>query len=300
MMSNSYRIGIDLGGTKIAGTILDLEGNEIFTEKQRPRRETEQEKGYAHIVANIVSLYEELKSHLETSEYTLGIGTPGAVSKKTGLLKNSNTVCLNGSPLQQDLSKKLGREVIIENDANCFAMAEAKEYPGQVVFGVIMGTGCGGGIVVNDQVISGLQSIGGEWGHHTIYPKDGPYCYCGKRGCIETLISGGGLKNRFYEKFRVPLEVKQIFDLAKKSDNYATAFVDEFYDNFGIALSNLISILDPDVVVLGGGLSNLDELYTIGRERVHKYIFSDELETPIVKNKYGDSAGVIGAALIGK
>ncbi len=295
-----YKIGIDLGGTKIAGTILNPDGNEIFAEDKRPRRNTEQEKGYKNIVEKIASLYDELKAQIGAAEHTFGICTPGAVSKKTGLLKNSNTVCLNGSPLKQDLSQKIGREIVIENDANCFAMAEAKNYPGKVVFGVIMGTGCGGGIVVNDQVISGLQSIGGEWGHHTIYPKDGPYCYCGKRGCVETLISGGGLKNRFFERFRVPLEVHQIFELAKKSENYATAFVDEFYDNFGIALSNLISILDPDVVVLGGGLSNLEELYTIGRERVRKYIFSDELETPIVKNKYGDSAGVIGAALIGK
>jgi fructokinase len=300
MANNSYRIGIDLGGTKIAGTILDHEGNEIFAEGQRPRRDTEQEKGYANIVDKIVSLYDELREHINNAPHTFGIGTPGAVSRKTGLLKNSNTVCLNSTPLQQDLSERLSRAVVIENDANCFAMAEAKSYPGKVVFGVIMGTGCGGGIVVNNQVITGLQSIGGEWGHHTIAPKDGPYCYCGKRGCIETLISGGGLQNRFHERFRVPLTVKQIFALAKKSDNYATTFVDEFYDNFGIAMSNLIAILDPDVVVLGGGLSNVDELYTIGRERVRKYIFSDELETPIVKNIYGDSAGVIGAALIGR
>ncbi len=295
-----YKIGIDLGGTKIAGTILNPDDNEIFAEDKRPRRNTEQEKGYENIIEKIASLYDELKAQIGAAEHTFGICTPGAVSQKTGLLKNSNTVCLNGSALREDLSKKIGREVFIENDANCFALAEAKNYPGKVVFGVIMGTGCGGGIVVNDQVISGLQSIGGEWGHHTIYPKDGPYCYCGKRGCIETLISGGGLKNRFFERFRVPLEVHQIFELAKKNENYATAFVDEFYENFGIALSNLISILDPDVVVLGGGLSNLEELYTIGRERVRKYIFSDELETPIVKNMYGDSAGVIGAALIGK
>ena len=299
MTNHPYRIGIDLGGTKIAGTILDHEGNEIFAEGQRPRRDTEQEKGYANIVAKIVSLYDELQAHIGKAEHTFGIGTPGAVSKKTGLLKNSNTVCLNGSPLRQDLSERLKREVVIENDANCFAMAEAKNYPGKVVFGVIMGTGCGGGIVVNNQVITGLQSIGGEWGHHTIAPHDGPYCYCGKRGCIETLISGGGLQNRFHEKFRVPLNVQQIFALARKGENYAREFVDEFFDHFGIALSNLIAILDPDVVVLGGGLSNVDELYTTGRERVRKYIFSDELETPIVKNIYGDSAGVIGAALIG-
>jgi fructokinase len=299
-MITPYKIGIDLGGTKIAGTILDPESNEIFAEEQRPRRNTEQEKGYANIVAKVASLYEELKSHIGKAPHTLGIGTPGAVSKKTGLLKNSNTVCLNGTPLRQDISEKIGREVVIENDANCFAMAEAKDYPGQVVFGVIMGTGCGGGIIVNGQVISGLQSIGGEWGHHTIAPKDGPYCYCGKRGCIETLISGGGLQNRFYERFRVPLDVQQIFALARKGENYAHEFVEEFFDNFGLALSNLIAILDPDVVVLGGGLSNLEELYTTGRERVRKYIFSDELETPIVKNKYGDSAGVIGAALIGR
>lgn len=299
-MNATYKIGIDLGGTKIAGTILDQEGNEIFAEDKRPRRDTDQHQGYENIVDKVVSLYHELRSQIGNAEHTFGIGTPGAVSKKTGLLKNSNTVCLNGSPLKQDLSAKLGRDVVIENDANCFAMAEAKNYLGKVVFGVIMGTGCGGGIVVNNQVLSGLQSIGGEWGHHTIYPKDGPYCYCGKRGCIETLISGGGLQNRFHEKFRVPLNVKQIFALARKGENYASEFVEEFFDNFGIALSNLIAILDPDVVVLGGGLSNLDELYTIGRERVRKYIFSDELETPIVKNIYGDSAGVIGAALVGK
>ena len=297
--NNAYRIGIDLGGTKIAGTIIGPDGLELYPEKARPRRNTDQEKGYDHIVATIADLYRELASRIEGLPHTVGIGTPGAVSRKTGLLKNSNTLCLNARPLKGDIELAIGKALNIQNDANCFAMAEARDYPGKTVFGVIMGTGCGGGIVIDGKVHTGLQSIGGEWGHHTLYPETGPQCYCGKKGCIETLISGGGLQDLFLQRFGRKIKAEQIFELARGGEDGVEDFVDQFFRNFGYAMSNLINILDPDVVVIGGGLSNLDELYTTGIEYVRQFVFSDDLETPIVRNKYGDSAGVIGAALIG-
>jgi fructokinase len=293
-----HKIGIDLGGTKIEGIILDKDLKEIY----RERISTEQEKGYSHIINNIVSLHSSLSSQINNMSHTLGIGTPGAVSSKTGFLKNSNTTCLNGKPFLSDLEKALGRKVAIENDANCFAMAEAMMGAGigkKMVFGVIMGTGCGGGIVYKQEVITGIQSIAGEWGHATIDPRSGPLCYCGKKGCIETYISGSGVENRYYDLTKNKISLKEITSLYQSGDKNAQKIMDDFFENFGIALSNLINIIDPDVVVLGGGLSNIEELYTIGIEKVKKYIFNDSLETPIVKNKAGDSAGVWGAALIG-
>jgi fructokinase len=234
-------------------------------------------------------------------DHTFGIGTPGAISKRTGLMKNSNTTCLNNMPFKIDLEKKMGRKISIENDANCFAMAEAMKGAGKgktMVFGVIMGTGCGGGIVYDGKLINGLQSIAGEWGHVTIDPQ-GPLCYCGKRGCIETFISGGGLENRYKDLTGNKKTLQKMVDLYHKKEADASKVMDAFFENFGISLSNLINILDPDIVVLGGGLSNMDELYTKGIDRVKKYIFNDTLETPIVKNLCGDSSGVFGAALIG-
>jgi fructokinase len=292
-----YKIGIDLGGTKIEGIILDENLQEVF----RKRVATEQEKGYEHILENIKSLHHLLSAHINHQEHTFGIGTPGAISKRTGLMKNSNTTCLNDKPFKSDLEKKMGRKISIENDANCFAMAEAMKGAGlgkKMVFGVIMGTGCGGGIVYNSEVIRGLQSIAGEWGHVTIDPH-GPLCYCGKRGCIETFISGGGVENRYKDITGKKISLHEIVALFERKDPEASKVMNTFFENFGIALSNLINILDPDIVVLGGGLSNIEDLYTIGIEKVRKYIFNDTLETPIVKNICGDSAGVFGAALIG-
>lgn len=293
-----YKIGIDLGGTKIEGIVLDKELKEVF----RKRISTEQEKGYEHIINNIASLYSSLASEINQAPHTFGIGTPGSISARTGFLKNSNTTCLNGKPFLQDLETKIDRKVSIENDANCFAMTEALMGAGtgkKLVFGVIMGTGCGGGIVYDHKVIRGIQSIAGEWGHSTIDPKHGPECYCGKRGCIETYISGGGLENRYSDLTGNKIPLEKIVGLYRSGDQEAAKIMTDFFDNFGIALSNLINTLDPDVVVLGGGLSNIEEVYTIGIESVKKYIFNDVLETPIVKNKAGDSAGVFGAALIG-
>jgi fructokinase len=216
-------------------------------------------------------------------------------------MKNSNTTCLNGKTFKADLEKKLGRKILIENDANCFALAEAVKGAGRgkkMVFGVIMGTGCGGGIVYQGEVITGRQSIAGEWGHMSIDPH-GPDCYCGKKGCVETYISGGGLENRYHDLTGKKIPLTDIMEKYRQGDSDAIKIINAFFDNFGRSLSNLINVLDPDIVVLGGGLSNMDELYTSGIGHVRKYIFNDSLETEIVKNQCGDSAGVWGAALIG-
>lgn len=292
-----FRIGLDLGGTKIEGIVLDDQGKELF----RKRIETQQEFGYHHILNRIKELYTELTKEIQEKPHTFGIGTPGAISPRTGLLKNSNTVCLNGQPLKTDLERLLGRKIEIQNDANCFAMAEALSGAGQgkdLVFGVIMGTGCGGGIVHKGEVIVGRQAIAGEWGHTSISP-DGPLCYCGKRGCVETYISGGGAEARYVENFGIKKSFREIENDFYAGDPKAVEFMVIFFRNFGRALANIIDILDPDIVVLGGGVSNLDALYAEGVAEVAKFVFSDSLETPIVKHALGDSAGVIGAALIG-
>ncbi len=292
-----FKLGIDLGGTKIEGIVLDEQLNEVY----RKRIATEQQKGYEHIINNIASLYANLRKEINSAPHTFGIGTPGSVSKYSGLLKNSNTTCLNGKPFTSDLESKLKRKISIENDANCFAIAEALKGAGRtkrMVFGVIMGTGCGGGIVYEGKLLNGLQGIAGEWGHTSIDPN-GPLCYCGKRGCTETFISGGGLENRYAELTGQRLPLEEIISAYRANEEKATQIITNFFKHFGVALSNVINILDPDVVVLGGGLSNINELYTIGTAEVRATIFNDRLETPIVKNTCGDSAGVWGAALAG-
>ena len=292
-----YRIGIDLGGTKIEGVVLDADGKEIF----RQRIATEREGGYQHILHRIKSVHDALVATVPNQPTTFGIGTPGALSPRTGLLKNSNTVCMNGQPVKTDLEKLLGRKIEIQNDANCFAMAEALLGAGRgkrLVFGVIIGTGCGGGIVYKSEVFTGAQAIAGEWGHMSIDPQ-GPLCYCGKKGCVETFISGAGLENRYAEKFGVRRPLKEVEVAYFAGEPNAVTFMEEFFDRFGRAVANLIDILDPDVVVLGGGVSNFKAIYTEGVAAVQKYVFTDELETPIVKNQLGDSAGVLGAALVG-
>ena len=292
-----FRIGIDLGGTKIEGIVLDPNGKEIF----RKRIGTEQEKGYDHILQNIFGLYKDLAHSIKDAGHTIGMGTPGAISPRTGLLKNSNTVCMIGKPVGADLEKLLGRKIEIQNDANCFAMAEALYGAGKgknLVFGVIMGTGCGGGIVYKGEVFTGPQAIAGEWGHMSIDPV-GPLCYCGMHGCVETYISGGGLQKRWAERYNDSRKLQEIEKMYYDGDPQAKEFMTWFFDRFGRCMANLINILDPDIIVLGGGVSKFEAIYTEGVEQVKKYIFSDSLDTPIVKHKIGDSAGVIGAALIG-
>ena len=292
-----YRIGIDLGGTKIEGVVLDVEGKELV----RKRIPTEREHGYQHILNRIKCLHDELVAVVPGQPTTFGIGTPGALSPRTGLLKNSNTVCMNAQPVKAHLEKLLGRKIEIQNDANCFAMAEALLGAGRgkkLVFGVIMGTGCGGGIVYKGEVFTGAQAIAGEWGHMSIDPN-GPLCYCGQRGCTETFISGGGLENRYAEKYGGRRSLKEVETAYFAGEPQAVEFMQVFFDRFGRALANLIDILDPDIVVIGGGVSNFKAVYTEGVAAVKKYVFTDELETPIVKHQLGDSAGVLGAALVG-
>ncbi|MEW6044679.1 MAG: ROK family protein [Thermoproteota archaeon] len=287
-----YRIGIDLGGTKIEGACLDDKLQVI----QRKRIPTNQQNGYHSIVNSIVSLVEELTKNI--SNYTIGICTPGAISKKTGLIKNSNTQCLIGMPLKDDLQKSLNRKIAMDNDANCFAMAEATMGAAtgyDVVFGVIIGTGVGGGIIINEKTHRGRTCIAGEWGHHTLH-QNGNRCYCGRFGCVETYISGPALEKRWTEltgkSEPLPNIIKDLNSIE------AQRWKNEFLDNFGTSLANVIDILDPDAIVLGGGVSNIDFLYTEGRDAVYGKVFSDLVDTPILKNKLGDSAGVFGAALL--
>lgn len=292
-----YRIGIDLGGTKIEIAVLD-DANQVLLRRRIP---TEQAAGYNAIINKIAALYHETINSLNNPPHTLGIGVPGTISSKTGRIKNSNTICLNHQPLKEDLESHLNRPIRVENDANCFTLAEALLGAGRgytMVFGVIMGTGCGGGIAINGKVHSGIQKIAGEWGHMQIDPA-GPQCYCGKQGCVETYISGGGLEAIYRQRTGISVPAQKVIAAYHDGDPVATEVFHDFIRNFGVALSNVIAILDPDIVVLGGGLSNIDELYTLGRQSVEKYLFSDELVTPIVRNNLGDSAGVLGAAIIG-
>jgi len=285
------RIGIDLGGTKTEGIIL----NDNLEPIERKRIPTPQ-NDYNAILNSVVDLVNDLKT--KTNDSTIGICTPGAISKKTGLIKNSNTQCLIGMPLKEDLEKALGQKVSMENDANCFAMAEAKMGAAKdydVVFGVIMGTGVGGGIVINKKIHHGRTNIAGEWGHHTLH-QNGNKCYCGKNGCVETYISGPALEKRWNELTGKKDSLPQI--IQNLDDDKAIQWKNEFLHNFGTALANVIDILDPDAIVLGGGVSNVSFLYDEGKKAVYDSVFSDLVDTPILKNQLGDSAGVFGASLL--
>ncbi|HAS82424.1 MAG TPA: N-acetylglucosamine kinase [Verrucomicrobia bacterium] len=262
---------------------------------------TEVDKGYDRILDNIVSLYRDLARAIDNAPHTFGMGTPGAISPRTGLLKNSNTVVMNGKPVKADLEQRLQRPIEIQNDANCFAMAEAMHGAGQgkaMVFGVIMGTGCGGGLVHNGHVHTGIQAIGGEWGHMSIDPN-GPKCYCGNNGCVECYISGGGLTRRYAERYNDQKPLLEVENAYFAGEPRAVEFLQTFFVNFGRSMANLINILDPDIIVLGGGFSKFKAIYTEGIKEVQRQVFSDSLETPIVKHQIGDSAGVLGAAYIG-
>jgi len=288
-----YKIGIDLGGTKIEGILLDEKYNTI----QRKRIETHQENGYDSIVKSVTSLVNELRTKTD-EKVSVGVCTPGITNPDSELIKNSNTQCLIGMPLKNDIENKLGHEITMENDANCFALAEsllgsAKGY--DVVFGVIMGTGVGGGIVINGTLHKGRTNIAGEWGHHTLRPA-GNECYCGNQGCVETYISGPALEKRWLEITGEKENLKSI--MQDLSSEKAKQWKKEFLENFGIALANVIDILDPNVIVLGGGVSNIPSLYDEGKKAVYDNVFSNSIETPILKNSLGDSAGVFGACLL--
>ena len=287
------KIGIDLGGTKIEGILVD----ETFETIERKRIPTNQDDGYDSILQSIKNLILEL-THESDEKFSIGICTPGALSLNSGLIKNSNTQCLIGKDLRNDLQNILHHDILIENDANCFALAEAKLGAGKnsnLIFGVIMGTGVGGGIIIDGKIHHGRTNIAGEWGHHCLH-DEGNSCYCGNRGCVETYISGPALEKNWSQLSNLNQSLPEII---QNTDN--PNFVNwkkTFLNNFGLSLANVIDILDPDMIVLGGGVSNIDFLYDEGKNLVYEKVFSDTIDTPIVKNKLGDSAGVFGACLL--
>ena len=294
-------LGIDLGGTKIEAIV--IESKENSKEVIRHRVDTEEEKGYLQVLNNIKLLVEYIENKINHKFDKLGIGTPGTIDPETGLLKNSNSQCLNGKPIQKDLSETLDKIILIQNDANCFALAETllgsvkDQYPNaKNVFGIIMGTGVGGGVIINGKTVYGSQGIGGEWGH-TIVTDSGDECYCGKRGCVETVISGRALQTYYSNISGRKLKFEEIYAL-RDSDKYAKETFDRLIIHFGKGLSNVVNILDPEVIVLGGGLSNIKELYSEGYKELKKYVFNPTFNTPIIRPKLGDSAGVYGAALL--
>ncbi|UFH52120.1 ROK family protein [Spirosoma sp. KNUC1025] len=301
--------GVDLGGTKIEGVVLSAPSPDAVI--IRKRIDTESQFGYEHIVNQIHKLIEQLKAETGIQPAKIGFCTPGTLDPETGTMKNSNIVCINGRPFRDDLARTLGVPVTTTNDANCFALSEATmgivqdiipDY--RMIFGVIMGTGVGGGVIFrgNDGVPvvqAGRQGVGGEWGHN-ILEENGYPCYCGNRGCNEQVISGPALQRFYHEQSGESRNLKEILDRYHQGiDPYASTTVERLLENFGRAVSTIVNMLDPDAIVLGGGVGNVDLLYTEGVERAKKYVFNNgRLSTLFLKPKLGDSAGVFGAALL--
>jgi fructokinase len=292
------RIGVDLGGTKIEAIALDGRGAILIR-----RRVPTPVGDYDGTLNAIGGLVDGLERDL-SERGSIGIATPGAISLKTGLIKNANSTVLNGKPLDYDVSRILRRSVRIENDANCFALSEAVDGAGQgepVVFGVILGTGVGGGLVVNKTVISGRNRITGEWGHNPLpWPRveelPGRACYCGKTGCVETFLSGPGIARDYESLTGEKGTAQDIAMLADAGDAAALEFLLAYQDRLARALASVVNIIDPDVIIFGGGLSNIQRLYSGLVEKVERYAFSDSLSTKIYKAAHGDSSGVRGAA----
>lgn len=296
-MGSVYQIGIDFGGTKIEIIILDPNDRPLF--RKREKTPTVSHDNYAETIQVISRLVNEgLKVLSNKVQYSIGVGIPGTFDKASGIVQNANTTWLAEKPFCRDLENTLGQKVYMDNDANCFTLAEAAGGAAKgfnMVFGIIMGTGCGGGICMNGILHSGLHGIAGEWGHFSIDPG-GEMCFCGNRGCIDTLLTGPALVRAFEKESGQRRSAEKIVESARKGDLSSARVFEKFLDNFGRGVGGVISLLDPDVVVIGGGLSNIPELYTVGIEKVKKYAFHKNITTPIIKNKLGDSAGVFGAA----
>ena len=296
------RIGVDLGGTKIEAIALDDAGRVLIR-----RRIASPSHDYAQVIAEVRGLVDALEDELGVRA-SVGVGTPGAISSVTGRIKNANSTQLNGRPLAEDLARALGREVRVENDANCFALSEASDGAGagrRLVLGVILGTGVGGGIVHDGRVWVGPNAIAGEWGHNEMPSRTEPglpdtRCYCGRRRCIETFVSGPGLaadhRRDAPSGASATLDAAAIATLARAGDPDAVATMARFYERLAAALATVINVLDPDVVVLGGGLSNIEPICDEVLARLPAHVFSDTLATPVVRNRHGDSSGVRGAA----
>ena len=292
------KIGIDLGGTKTEGILIRSDGEEL----KRERIKTE--KNYDGTIQGIISIVKNFENSFGRVD-SIGIGMPGAISAESALIKNANSIWLNGKPLKKNLEKELDRKVNLENDANCFALSESVDGAGKdhnTVFGVIIGTGTGGGIVINNKVLKGRNNIAGEWGHVTLpnrsedekkYVKD---CYCGKNGCMETYVSGPGLASIFNLRFNKNFDSHQILDGFKNNDKECIFSLEQYVDHLARGLSLVCNILDPDAIVLGGGMSNIDFIYNNIENALKKYVFTDTLHTKVLKNIHGDSSGVRGAA----
>ncbi len=299
---DEWHWGIDLGGTKIEGVVVRPHSTGAPEVLARRRLPTEASRGYDHVVGQVQRLVDQLGQEVGTLPARIGIGTPGTLDPATRLLKNSNTTCLNGRPFADDLSTALGVPVALANDANCFALAEtrwgaAAHLPaGATVFGVILGTGVGGGVVVNGQLLAGRHGIGGEWGHNFLDESGGP-CYCGRVGCVETVLAGPSLERFYAQQSGTARPLPEIMQRAD-TDLAAAATRRRLLDFFGRALGPVINLLDPDAVVLGGGVGNVAALYTDGPAAVAPYVFNPTFETPLLAPRLGDSAGVFGAALL--
>lgn len=295
--------GIDLGGTKIEGVILESihQPNPII----RTRIDTEASKGYEHVLDQIGRLVSEMERQSGLKPGAIGIGTPGVLDPALRTMKNCNTVILNGRPLLDDLLPRLGIRVELANDANCFALAEtqwgvvSREAPkARLVFGIIMGTGVGGGIVADGKIWSGRHGIAGEWGHNFLDESGGP-CYCGKTGCVETVISGPATERYYSTLTGQSLPLKEIVARHRAgSDPHATRTIERLCHFFGKGVSVITNLLDPDVIVIGGGVGNIDALYSRGLEELGRFIFNNRVEVPLLKPSLGDSAGVFGAAAL--
>ena len=294
------RIGIDLGGTKIEGIALDDAGEELFR-----KRINSPQGNYQNTLNAIVDLIIEIEKTIQ-DKGTVGIGIPGMISPQTGLVKNANSTWLIGQPLKKDLESLLKRDIRIENDANCFVVSEATDGAAknaEIVFGVIIGTGTGGGIFIRGQSIIGANAIAGEWGHNPLpWPTQeelpGRECYCGKQGCIETWLSGTGFANDHKEHNHLDklIIAKEIVLLAENGNKTAQASLQRYEKRLAKSLASIINIIDPDVIVLGGGMSNIQSLYSNVPKLWGEYVFSDSVNTKLVPPKHGDSSGVRGAA----
>ncbi len=299
-MRNQKLWGIDLGGTKIEGVV--LKSREQPDTLFRKRIATEGDRGYDHVLKQIQTLIESMGVEVNDQPQSIGFGTPGTIDVSSGLLRGSNSQHLNNKPLDKDLNRILGIPVVVENDANCFALAETQlgcvstlDPQANSVFGIIMGTGVGGGLVLNNKLVTGKNRIAGEWGH-TFLDGSGGNCYCGKSGCVETIISGPALEKYYANISGTHQPLTIIEAMANAGDNHAQDTINRLITFFGKSVANVINIIDPDVIVVGGGVGNIADLYTRGTTEVTKNIFSPTMLTKIVKPKLGDSAGVYGAA----
>ena len=301
MHQKPYRIGIDLGGTKIETILCDPDGEIRHRERMpTPRGGPDEYGAIRDAVGGLIQKTQKLVP--SAAAHTVGVGIPGTIHPQKQVVQNANTTSLRGRPFQKDLEALLGQPVGMDNDANCFALAEAvcgAARGHRLVFGIILGTGCGGGFCIDGRIHRGRHLIAGEWGHFAIDPQ-GQTCWCGNIGCIETKLSGTGAARAYQRKYGAKIPFEAIVARCRSGDQRAANIFTQFLDDFGRCVGGLISLLDPDAIVIGGGLSNIEELYSTGVDRVRRYAFHEHAETPILKNQLGDSAGVIGAAWIGK